>query len=200
MKKGSEICVLCCNAKAAKGFLYCYRCKEAVYNPEQPGISRHIAPNKIDNYLWLGPQFSAVDKDALARLKIKHILRLGTFPSLPQFDGIDYLEIKLEDNDKENISTSFESTNQFISKAVALKEDVLVHCQAGISRSSTIVIAYIMATKKITLKDAIEFVRKNRPSVTPNEGFMTQLQEYEVKLGLTNPKQKGKLKRLCIIQ
>jgi hypothetical protein len=48
----------------------------------------------------------------------------------------------------------------------------------GISRSSTVVIAYLIATTNMTPREALTFVQSKRTIVRPNRGFMSQLQEY----------------------
>jgi hypothetical protein len=48
----------------------------------------------------------------------------------------------------------------------------------GISRSSTVVIAYLIATTKMTPREALATVRSKRTIVRPNRGFISQLQEY----------------------
>ena len=59
---------------------------------------------------------------------------------------------------------------------------VLVHCQGGVSRSSSIIISYLMNTKRMRLKEAIEYVSERRPAIAPNSGFMKQLERYEQSL------------------
>jgi len=59
------------------------------------------------------------------------------------------------------------------------KGTILVHCMAGQSRSASMIIAYLVQKKKMALSDAIAMVRKVRPSIMPNPGFMMQLQEFE---------------------
>jgi dual specificity MAP kinase phosphatase len=59
---------------------------------------------------------------------------------------------------------------------------VLVHCQAGVSRSPTIVIAYIMKKYSLNLNEAYSKVREMRPIIAPNLIFMSQLMEFEAKL------------------
>lgn len=48
----------------------------------------------------------------------------------------------------------------------------------GISRSATVVMAYLIATSQMTPQEALAAVRAKRAIVRPNRGFMSQLHEY----------------------
>lgn len=56
---------------------------------------------------------------------------------------------------------------------------VLVHCQAGVSRSASVVIGYLMWKEQISYQEAYAAVKRCRPIIWPNDGFICQLQEFE---------------------
>jgi atypical dual specificity phosphatase len=59
---------------------------------------------------------------------------------------------------------------------------VIVHCAAGISRSASVVIAYLMEYYNFPLSKALKFVKDTRRIVDPNEGFLQSLAQYEFQL------------------
>ncbi|EFC40883.1 predicted protein [Naegleria gruberi] len=68
--------------------------------------------------------------------------------------AVKYMKVEIDDNAYQDISKHFDATFEFISNSIENEgKAVLVHCQAGISRSSTIVIAYLMRKLDISLKD-----------------------------------------------
>jgi len=58
----------------------------------------------------------------------------------------------------------------------------MVHCNAGISRSPSVIIAFLMKYKKIKLNEAFDLVRSKRKSICPNPGFWEQLKSFEREL------------------
>jgi dual specificity phosphatase 12 len=73
----------------------------------------------------------------------------------------------------------FPETNAFIQSSVDKEENVLIHCEAGMSRSATIVTAYLMWSKRISPKEAISIIKASWPSASPNGGFFNQLQIFQ---------------------
>lgn len=59
---------------------------------------------------------------------------------------------------------------------------VLVHCAMGISRSATLVLAFLMIYENMTLVEAIQTVQAHR-NICPNSGFLRQLQVLDNRLG-----------------
>jgi len=62
------------------------------------------------------------------------------------------------------------------------KKGVLVHCLAGISRSVTVMLAYLMSHKQLSLNEAYNMVLKRKSNIDPNFHFMQQLHSFEKQL------------------
>lgn len=91
---------------------------------------------------------------------------------------IDYLHLELEDTHTQKLYPYFPIANAFIDKHITAGTRVLVHCLAGISRSASIVIGYIMYRYNLTWEQAYERVKSNRSIIDPNFGFVCQLYNY----------------------
>lgn len=72
-------------------------------------------------------------------------------------------------------------------EARSMKCGVLVHCLAGISRSVTVTVAYLMQKRNLSLNDAYDFVKRKKSNISPNFNFMGQLLDFERTLGLNSP-------------
>lgn len=90
--------------------------------------------------------------------------------------------INISDTFEQLLDKFFDETHNFIEEARRNKCNVLVHCKAGISRSPTIAIAYLMKWKRLHLQDAYNLVKRCRPQISPNLNFMGQLVSYERQL------------------
>lgn len=61
---------------------------------------------------------------------------------------------------------------------------VFIHCLAGISRSPSLAIAYIMRYLNLSVDEAYQYVKQRRPKISPNFNFLGQLYQYEHNLAL----------------
>jgi len=134
-------------------------------------------PNQILDALYLTNYEGASDRDQLRSLNITHIITALTASSAVQFpQDFVYLQVPVGDFHYENLIPFFPSTCEFIEKAVSQNGKVLVHCSQGISRSATIVIAYIMKQNpSLSVDEAVKLVQTKRPQVLPNPSFFDQL-------------------------
>ena len=89
--------------------------------------------------------------------------------------------IAIDDRYTVNILKHFPTAIDFILQAQAEGGNVLVHCMAGVSRSASIVIAYLMREKGMDYETAFAFTGSRR-MVLPNSGFQNQLIEYHRQL------------------
>ncbi|CAK80396.1 unnamed protein product (macronuclear) [Paramecium tetraurelia] len=113
--------------------------------------------------------------------QVKAAISICEYSKFEDIQLDNHLIINIDDSEDENIMQYFEQTNKFIEDNLK-KGNVLVHCMAGISRSASIVIAYIMWSQKKSYKDSYKYVDEMREIIYPNEGFRNQLKAYELQL------------------
>jgi protein-tyrosine phosphatase len=131
--------------------------------------------NEILEDLYLGSLDTAFCKDEMAQRGITHIVcAIYDLKDLYP-DDFTYMRVSIIDESKANINKYFYEVHKFISRAIRSGGKVLVHCQAGRSRSSTLVAAYLCIEKKMEVTAAIRFIKQKRPMIDPNVGFLAQL-------------------------
>ncbi|KDR84422.1 hypothetical protein GALMADRAFT_237283 [Galerina marginata CBS 339.88] len=130
----------------------------------------------LEGQLYLGNLSAASSVEPRKRLSITHIVSVcPDFPST----GPRHLNISVEDSEYENLLIRLPETCRFIQHALEQRGRVLVHCVMGVSRSATVVAAFLMQAKKMTVHEALRFVKRRRPQVHPNYGFIKQLHTFE---------------------
>ncbi|CAL8391641.1 unnamed protein product [Arctogadus glacialis] len=120
----------------------------------------------------------AHDIDTLQRYKVSHVLNVayGVGNLFP--DQLTYKTVNILDVPDTPITSYLADCSSFIDLARAKPGVVLVHCNAGISRSTSIVIGYLMLREGLSFEEALGQVKHARPSVCPNAGFYQQLKSY----------------------
>jgi protein-tyrosine phosphatase len=140
-------------------------------------LSAEIMP-----YLYLGGERNAHNhKELTYRTHVGFVLNAAW--EVPNFfrDQLEYLHLPFQDfaDQAGAMAAALNRTLVFIDRARAYGSNVLVHCVAGISRSSTIVMHYLIRREGWTLKRAYQHVLKLRPIIRPNAGFFKELQRVE---------------------
>jgi protein-tyrosine phosphatase len=130
----------------------------------------------VEEGLFIGSREGALHIDELKSLNIKHVLQIQNFETQPFFPGhLNYLCFHMADFPSSDITTLLPQALLFIAQARQLGEAVLVHCDGGVSRSASVVVAYLMASRDLGFDEALSAVRAARLCVRPNEGFEMQL-------------------------
>lgn len=135
------------------------------------------------SYIKIGSQDVAHDKSSLDSYGVTHILNLDNEIENKYEDDYNYKNINIQDRPDFVLDNIFEDCFDFIDDGRHYG-NVLVHCSGtiGLSRSTSICIAYLMNKEKQKFDEAFNNVKEARSFVKPSEGFLKQLKEYEVKL------------------
>mmetsp|Transcript_16882 Transcript_16882/g.23496 ORF Transcript_16882/g.23496 Transcript_16882/m.23496 type:complete len:193 (-) Transcript_16882:253-831(-) len=162
-------------------------------------LERKPPLSQILPWLFLGSYRDAKDTEKLKNLQIDYVLNLAHSSrkdgDLYKPHNINYKGINADDREDFDIQQHFDDAFDFIMQAASNESNILVHCAHGVSRSATIVIAFLARISKqrqidlnnlkipenlSSLEDVAKFVFQKRSSICPNMGFMKQLMEaYE---------------------
>uniref|UniRef100_A0A7S4BLI3 Protein-serine/threonine phosphatase n=1 Tax=Chrysotila carterae TaxID=13221 RepID=A0A7S4BLI3_CHRCT len=133
--------------------------------------------------LYVGSVVAARSRAVLCSHGISHVLNCCTLPNAHENTpgGPKYLQLNLSDSasDLPRMHSAITEGVQFIHAALGSGGSVLVHCHRGISRSCTLVIAYMIWSNRDSLDAAFARVRKHRPVCDPNLNYLCSLKEWE---------------------
>ncbi|XP_046887747.1 dual specificity protein phosphatase 13-like isoform X2 [Hypomesus transpacificus] len=131
--------------------------------------------------LFIADMSAANDRYGLWKLGITHVLNVAHGKAYCQADDSTHFDLNVY----------FKPAADFIHKALKTSDGkVLVHCIMGMSRSSTLVLAYLMLYHHIPLRHALQEVVKKR-AVYPNRNFLALLLDLDLQL-------RGK-RKACVI-
>lgn len=156
--------------------------------------------SQITDRIYLGSyEAGAKMYEGLRLFGITHILTVGNDMPPEFLDQFTYKVIELQvnvaiirfshnikDHHRVDISVHFEECFEFIRTALSQDPNnvILIHCFAGVSRSATVTIAYLMQSFCMSYPEACEHVRKARHWIDPNRGFRARLKELAQGLNL----------------
>ncbi|CAH8464697.1 unnamed protein product [Dicrocoelium dendriticum] len=150
----------------------------ATYNFDYGQMFSQIA--RINSHLYLS-SLSALTPDRLRQHGITLLVSaMVDAPPLQLRNAVSSsLHVAVEDMEGANLRVHFDRVGDRIAAEHRRGGRVLVHCMAGMSRSSTLVLAYLVRHMNMSLADAYQHVRSIRPCIQPNPSFWRQLLEYE---------------------
>jgi len=133
--------------------------------------------------LYFGGINSTQSKSCLSEFEITHVLSM-CYETIAQFEGVVYKKFEVTDDPSEIIKRYFSETTKYIHETISDGKTILVHCNRGVSRSASVVIAFVMWKFTWKFEKAFDYVRQKRDVIYPNNGFVKQLEEYEKDLDI----------------
>jgi len=140
---------------------------------------------EVVSRVYIADLWTASNANTLSSLKISHVV--SVMPGdidIPPWDPSKLLQIAVDDMPFAEILTHLDKAVEWITWALNSGPDarVLVHCFQGISRSTTVVAAYLMSSRGWSVSKALTHIKAVRRVAEPNVGFVSQLKEYEATL------------------
>nr|XP_022291637.1 uncharacterized protein LOC111102970 isoform X2 [Crassostrea virginica] len=165
-----------CENKASAG----YKCTPLTSLSQPCMPVANIGPTRILPFLYLGSHRDAMSQETIQINDISYILNVSiTCPKSPFVQDGHFHRIPVNDNYSAKLLPFFHQAFQFIDKVREANGSVMIHCLAGISRSPTLAIAYVMKHLHMSSDEAYRYVKDKRPTISPNFNFLGQLLEYE---------------------
>lgn len=150
-----------------------------------------MAAHEIIPNLWLGSIKNEQNKCWMKRKNITCDIHAMENDADNHNHYKHFLHIPVTDAPEANIFQYFHSTVKYIDKKLKKKHKILLHCRAGISRSATLVAAYLIwKNKNWSVKDSLDYIRRKRNFINPNPGFIDQLYFWKHYLTLKEKKKK----------
>ena len=137
-------------------------------------------PSQILPGIYLGNYINANNLEEIRRLRINYILNCASdikINNLPT--DVKYCHLDMIDSPQLNIFQYFGKAFAFIESARKNNCNILIHCKLGISRSTTILIAYMIKHYGYSVKKSLDLIKSKRKQVNPNNGFINQLYSFE---------------------
>jgi hypothetical protein len=117
--------------------------------------------------IWIGSYSSVVD-DGLLNKEIDVVLNMAIECDYKlKQPALQLVKIGIEDGRLTNVGV-FRKAAEVIQNARAENKSVLVHCAAGVSRSSMAVLSHLMINKGMSWTKALESIQEHRPCVNPH--------------------------------
>ncbi|XP_043909811.1 serine/threonine/tyrosine-interacting-like protein 1 isoform X2 [Protopterus annectens] len=161
-----------------------FRTQTIMYTPLEMDALQPYPVEILRAQLYMGNFRQANDPHIQKDLKIKAHVNVCTDIAniFKDHETGQLLHISVEDSGECDLLSFFPEACNFIELHNEKQSTVLVFSTLGISRSSTIAMAYLMYKKQYTLQYAWKYMRKCKMNIRPNRGFVEQLSKWEERI------------------
>ena len=138
-----------------------------------------ITPNIALGNIKAGTQFDRLKQNNISAI----VVALPTLPRVKMEyvnNNLSFLHISSMDHPQQDLSMYFPMVYEFISSFVDSGKKVLVHCHAGVSRSTTLLASYLMSKNDRGRDEILRHIKSKRSYINPNSGFLKQLQKHRM--------------------
>jgi len=149
-------------------------------DPAIPSMDKILFDHGHPHGVYIGNLRAASSKELCEQNSIKGSINMSR-KRIEMNPGIAYFVFPIGDTPDQDIFSLFEKSYDLLDENLK-KGNVLVNCNMGISRSTTIVMAYMMKKTGLSHLQCLEICRKYRACCNPNPGFMDQLEDWHYHL------------------
>ncbi|KFQ88941.1 Serine/threonine/tyrosine-interacting-like 1, partial [Phoenicopterus ruber ruber] len=167
-----------------KHFSACYhflRTQKILWMPQELDNFQPYPVEILPAKLYMGNFKQACDQQIQKDLKIKAQVNVSEEPATLFAEGGKYLHVSVPDSLEADLFSSFATICHFIDAQLD-RGAVLVFSSLGISRSSTVTMAYLIHSCQFSLKRAWDYVLKCKTNMRPHRGFVKQLSDWETRI------------------
>ena len=145
------------------------------------GDGRSAGLNKascVESWLYISGAW-AVKPRRLQELGITCVVNATVELPILSMEGIEFIPVRVSDKSSADLRPFFHCVADKLEEVRLKNGKVLVHCVSGVSRSASLILAYLIKYSSLSLRQAFNHLRKCRSVVRPNNGFFAQLIEFE---------------------
>ncbi|PNW85577.1 hypothetical protein CHLRE_03g193350v5 [Chlamydomonas reinhardtii] len=171
-----EPCFICNHYHDVENGEPCTVCGHVMSQAERKQLEPSVLPTAvIPGSLYLGSYDTASRSELLRAMGITHIL--NTWPS-----NAELFKNSFKYHTVTSTPVDFQECHDFLDMVLNKEQKVLVYCMTGVSRSPSVVIAYLMKKRGWRLAESYKWVKDKRQTINIKEEDVKRLQEYEVQL------------------
>ena len=131
---------------------------------------------QIQKHLFCSGYHVAHNRSLLIKHKIGHVINLTfhKYPNLHQ-DIVNHSSFCFSDHENFDLTKQLDPVLKILKEEIDKGRNVLVHCQKGISRAPSVIMAFLIKYQKMTFDESLKFIQKQNPEAYPNLGFLMHL-------------------------
>ena len=131
---------------------------------------------QIEKHLFCSGYHTAQNKHLLESHNISHIINLTAhkYPNAHK-NLFTHSSFSFSDHENFDLTSKLDPVLQIMQDKISNNQSVLVHCQKGISRAPSVIIAFLIKFRNMSFEEALKMVQKHNPEAYPNLGFLMHL-------------------------